>query len=863
MKKLVLLASVLILLVVVGNWWFAQQSIHSAKQHIFWKEHEIQETEGKLKPNDWFYLQRSYPNEFLDYRAWRAAVQQARSFRHQMSLETAYWTPAGPTNIGGRVTAIAVHPNMPNRIWIGAADGGVWVSGNGGVEWTPVFDFNQSLSIGAIAVDPNSPDTVYVGTGEANASGDSYPGNGIYRTPDAGNTWEYLGLPHSYYIARIAVNPQNSQNIFVAATGRLFGKNPERGIYRTTDGGTTWEKVLYISDSTAAIDVVINPTNPNIVYAAMWERIRRPYQRKAGGITSGIYKSTDGGTTWTQLTNGLPPNSPNVGRIGLTICATNPDVLYAIYADHPGYFLGLYKTTNGGQSWTSVGNGLSQLFSSYGWYFGQVYVDPTNPNVVYALGLDLYKSTNGGGSWNPIGWSMHVDQHAMWVNPNNPNHLIVGNDGGLYISQDGGASFNKVNYLPITQFYAATVDFNHPEKLYGGTQDNGTVRTPTGQMNDWELIYGGDGFYVIVDPNNSNIIYAEYQYGGLGKSTDGGFYFSSATAGINANDRRNWMVPVVMDPNHSNILYYGTYRIYRTTNGANYWTPISSDLSNGPYSGGLAYGTVTAIAVAAGNSNTVYAGTDDGNVWVTDGSVTNWVNITGNLPNRWVTSIAVHPTDENTALVTYSGYKHNEYIGYIFRTTDKGQTWTDITGNLPQAPINKVLIDPEHPEVYYVGTDVGVFFSADTGNTWMMLGQNLPASVVMDLVFHAPTHTLVAATHGRSMFKINVSNITALRKNRAATVPRNIQLAQNFPNPFNNNTQIQFYLPGRMQIQLSIYDIQGRTIKTVLEGTFAPGWHRCQWDGTNQAGQMVSSGTYLYRLRTEQGTISRQLVLIQ
>ena len=822
-----------------------------------------EEAAEKLKPNDWFYLQRSYPERQLDYRAWRAAWQQAQFFRQQQSLETMYWTSAGPTNIGGRVTCIAVHPSQPNRIWIGAADGGVWVSGNGGVEWTPVFDFNQSLSIGALAIDPNDPNTVYVGTGEANASGDSYPGNGLFRTTDGGLTWQYLGLEHSYYIARIAINPQNTQNIFVAATGLLFGKNPERGIYRTLDGGNTWERVLYISDSTAAIDVVINPVNPNIVYAAMWERIRRPNHRQAGGITSGIYKSTDGGTTWTQLTNGLPPNSPTVGRIGLTISPSNPDVLYAIYADHPGYFMGLYKTVNGGSSWFSVGSGLSQLFSSYGWYFGQVYVDPSNPNIVYALGLDLYKSTNGGATWNNIGWSMHVDHHAIWVDPNDSNHLIVGNDGGVYISQNGGASFNKVNYLPITQFYAGTVDFNHPEKLYGGTQDNGTVRTPTGQLNDWEEIYGGDGFYVIVDPNNSNIIYAEYQYGGLGKSTDGGYFFSSATNGINSNDRRNWMVPVVMDPNNSNILYYGTYRVYRTVDGAGYWSPISSDLSNGPYPGGLSYGTITAIAVAPSNPNTVYAGTDDGNVWCTDGSISNWVNISGTLPQRWVTSIAVHPSNDQVALVTYSGYKHNEYIGYIFRTTDKGQTWTDITGNLPQAPINKVIIDPDYPHIYYIGTDVGVFFTPDSGTTWQMLGQNLPNSVVMDLILHQPTRTLVAVTHGRSMYKIDISGISEIAQGRKISIPRTVILTQNYPNPFNNRTQISFYLPHSMVVDVSIFNARGQKVRNLIQGTVSGGWHQIHWDGTNQLQQEVSSGTYFCRLRSEQGNLVRKLIFLK
>ena len=822
---------------------------------------ERSEKEAK-RPNDWFYFQRAYPKKQMDFRAWLAAQEQAGFFREHLSLEGNYWEEAGPTNIGGRITAVAVHPGQPQKIWMGAADGGVWKSSNGGVEWSPVFDFAPSLSIGALAVDPNDPNTVYVGTGEANASGDSYPGNGIYRTTDGGITWQYLGLPESYYIGRIAVNPQNSQNIFVAATGLLFGKNDDRGIYRTTDGGTTWEKVLFLSDSTAGIDVVIDPLNPANVYAAMWERIRRPWERKVGGMTSGIYKSTDGGTNWMQLTNGLPPNSPTIGRIGLAIAPSNPSVLYAIYADHPGYFLGLFKTTNGGQSWVQTNDAaLGFIFNSYGWYFGQVYVDPSNPNTVYALGVDLYKSVNGGSSWYSIASFIHVDHHAIWVDPANSSRIILGNDGGLFISQNGGSNFQKIYNLPITQFYAATADFNNPDQLYGGTQDNGTIRTLTGQVNDWEAIYWGDGFYVIVDPQNSNVIYAEYQYGGLGKSTNGGYSFSSATTGINSNDRRNWMVPVVMDPNNHNTLYYGTYRLYRTTNGAGYWSAISPDLSNGPYSGGLNFGTITTIAVAPTNSSVIYAGTDDSNVWVTTNTGGNWTKISNALPNRWVTRVAVHPLDENIALVTYSGYKYNDYIGYIYKTTDKGQSWTDITHNLPQAPCNVVVIDPDYPEVYYVGTDVGVYVSLDGGLNWQMLGSNLPNSVVMDLVFHQPTRTLIAATHGRSMHKIDVTDITRLPDYSGRTVANDFQLSQNFPNPFNSQTNFGFYSPVQTRLWVSVYDLLGRKVKTLFRGEVNPGWHRLNWDGCDEGGIPAASGTYFLRIQTPERQLTRKMVL--
>ncbi|GAB4374280.1 MAG: exo-alpha-sialidase [Calditrichia bacterium] len=817
-------------------------------------------------PNDWFYLQRAYPEKTLDLEAWRAAQEQARYFRENISLENLFWQEAGPTNIGGRITALAAHPQQPQTIWAGAADGGVWKSNNGGGEWIPVFDFAPSLSIGALAIDPNDPNIVYVGTGEANASGDSYPGDGIYRTIDGGVHWDYLGLPQSYYIGRIAINPQNSNTIFVAATGLLFGKNPERGIYRSHDGGANWQRVLFISDSTAGIDVVINPQDTTIIYAAIWERIRRPWNRQAGGITSGIYKSVDGGNTWQQLTqaNGLPANSPTIGRIGLSISPTNPDVLYAIYADHPGYFAGVYKTTNGGQNWARVNDGaLSNLFSSFGWYFGQIYVDPVDPNTVYALGVDHYKSGNGGNSWSEIAWQTHVDHHAIWVDPNNTSKVIIGNDGGIFLSNNGGSSFQKVLNLPLSQFYAMTVDYNNPERRYGGTQDNGTLRTMTGQINDWERIYGGDGFYVIVDPTNSNVIYAEYQYGGLGKSTNGGLNFNPATSGINSSDRRNWMVPVVMDPNNPNTLYYGTFRVYRTTNAASNWTSISPDLSNGPYPGGLNFGTITTITVANSNSNVIYAGTDDGNVWVSNDYGNTWMNRSSQLPNRWITRVAVDPSDENTVLVSYSGYKYNEYIGYVYKSNDMGLTWIDITNNLPQAPINVVIVDPAYTDSYFVGTDVGVFFTVDGGQNWHMVGNNLPNSVVADLVLHHPTRTLTAATHGRSMYKINIANITEVARAAKTTQPSAFQLTQNYPNPFNSWTRINYYIPYSSVIKLTVYDILGRTVISLAEGNHEKGWYQLEWNGKDRQGRPVSSGTYIYSLEGDGFKVSKKMILVE
>lgn len=850
MKKIMIILPSLILIIliafVVGH---LNKLLTSGRQLS-----KMNALEEEKRPNDWFYDQRSYPHGKINYKAWREAIGQAQMMRSELRTENASrmqtsWQPAGPTNIGGRITTLAVSPANTNVVFAGAADGGVYRWTSLTLSWEPVFDFNSALSIGAIAVDPVNPNVVYVGTGEANSSGDSYPGNGMFKSTDRGDNWDYIGLPESYYIGRIAINPQNTQQVFVAATGLLFGKNLERGIYRSTDGGQSWEQRLFVSDSTAGIDVVINPDSTNIVYAAMWERIRRPYERKAGGVTSGIYRSTDGGYNWSLLSNGLPAPSTTIGRIGLGISPANSSVLYSVYADHPGYFYGIFKTTDGGNSWAQVNDGaLGNLYSNFGWYFGNIYVDPNSEDIVYVLGVGMRKSTTGGSSWSSVATGTHVDHHAIWVDPSNSNHVIIGNDGGIFVSQNGGSSFSKEYDLPITQFYAATVDYNNPQRLYGGTQDNGTLRTLTGQLGDWTSIYGGDGFYVIVDPNNSNIIYAESQYGGLGKSTNGGFNFSSATTGINSSDRTNWMTPVVLDPNDSNVLYYGTYRVYKTTNGAASWSPISGDLSNGPYQGGLAFGTITTFAVSPQNSSVVYAGTDDGNVWISEDAGGTWNLVSNQLPNLWATYLTADPVNDSAAVVSYSGYKMNQYVGHIFRTEDRGQSWVDISANLPQAPVNKVVIDPDFPGVYYAASDVGVFFTSDSGGSWNMLGDNLPVSGVMDLILHQPTRTLVAATHGRSMYAIDVSNVVAIRPT-AIVKPLDFKLSAAYPNPFNSEITIGFELNKSLHVETAIFDLLGRKVRVLKNEKLSPAEYRLKWDGKNSNNTAVASGTYLVRLK--------------
>ncbi len=719
------------------------------------------------KPNEWFFMQRAFPYGEINHETYIQSVKQAQQLRLEQNIkdDSTIWEFAGPTNIGGRLTDVEMHPSNMETIYAAAASGGIFKTIDLGANWEPIFDDALSLSIGDIAIAPSDPDIIYVGTGEANAGGgsQSYDGVGLYKSIDGGDTWEFIGLGQSRNIGRMVVHPQNPEIVYVAAMGNLFADSPDRGIYKTIDGGLSWENILYVSDSTGGIDVVIHPDNPDTVFAAMWERVRRPNRRSYGGWTCGIHRTIDGGQTWTELDNGLPSPGGNVGRIGIDISKSDPSILYAIYADKTGYFEGLYKSSDNGDSWTQTNDGsLNNCYQSYGWWFGRVSVDPVDPDIAYVIGFDLYKTSNGGNSWSNISeWDVHVDQHGLYAHPQNNDFVVIANDGGLYISQNGGDSWNWINNLPITQFYTCEVDYQYPERLYGGTQDNGTNRTMTGSTDDWESIYWGDGFYVLVDPTDNNYVYAEYQYGNFAKSTNGGNSFNTAMNGISSSDRKNWNTPVVFDPSNPEILYYGANRLYKTTNRASNWTAISTDLTNGA-GVNLTYGTITTISVSPVDPEIVYVGTDDGNVWVSATNGMGWEYLSVDLPSMWVTRVAADPIEENTAYVTFSGYRWDEFLPHIFRTTDKGQSWEDISSNLPESPINDVIVDPENNSTLYIASDVGVYFTEDLGENWEMMGSNLPNVPVLDLTLHNDTRTLVAATYGRSMYTYDLYQDTVM-----------------------------------------------------------------------------------------------------
>jgi photosystem II stability/assembly factor-like uncharacterized protein len=836
-NKLVLIVSVIVLALstAIGLKFFNDEEAKEPKL--------IENKPGKF-PSDNEYIKRTFPYYTADPTAHLEALDKAQIMRSEAMNDnsTPVWEFAGPTNIGGRFADIEYDPNNPNIVYAGAATGGVFKSTDAGITWISIFDDQAVLPAGDIAVDPVNSNIVYVGTGEPNGGHNNFAGGGVYKSTNAGSTWQRIGLENTVAVGRILVSPVNPLKVYVAAVGSYFGPNPERGVYRSDNGGATWSRVLHVSDSCGAIDIIMDPINPNNMMAAMWQRTRYPNGGQLYGRESGIHKTTDGGNTWTVLgtANGLPNSSTtNVGRIGLSISNSNPNIAYALFTNGTTY-LGFFKTTNAGLNWTNAnGGGLQSGFSTFSWYFGQVRVHPTNPDIVYVLDLEVMKTTNSGTAWTEISGSVHVDHHALAFKPGDPNTILLGNDGGIYRSSNGGSTFTKVQSLPVTQFYEIGIDKTNPQRLYGGTQDNGTNRTTTGGLGDWASIYGGDGFYVIVDPTNPNVIYAESQNGALGKSTNGGASFSGATSGISSSEKKNWSTPVIMDPNNNNVLYYGTNRVYRTTNAASSWTAVSPDLTNGNQA---RLGTVATIAVAKTNSNIIMAGTDDANVWITTNNGTNWTKVSSALPYRWVTRVAFDPTNDNIAYVTYNGLKWKDPQPHVFRTTNRGQTWQDISSNLPDAPINAFDIDPLRPNVLFVGSDVGAYVSFNSGGSWQFLGSGLPMVSVYDFKIHPTANYLVAGTHGRSMYKIDLAQVVGITSN-AAEVPAGFELYQNYPNPFNPSTKISYNLQAAGNISLKVHDITGRKVAELVNSRQNAGEHEIGFFAGN-----LSSGVYFYSL---------------
>lgn len=723
---------------------------------------------SQLRPDEWFYMQRLYPESTFAIKSYTAALQDAiqRSAEKNFDGFDLPWTVRGPANIGARINAVAVDPTQEDIMYAGFAVGGLYKTTNGGQDWIPVFDDQPFLAIGAIAIDPQNTNVVYAGTGDPNISAYPFLGNGIYKSSDGGATWQHLGLTNQRIVSRIAVHPANSQIIYAACMGLPFERNNDRGLYKSVDGGQSWQQILFVSNQSGVIDLVMDPTQPDVLYAASWDRIRNNSESMVSGPNARIFKTTNGGESWIQLTNGLPTG--NMGRIGLAISPSQPNIVYAQYVGTNSQVFNVFRTTDSGASWQptmpqdQVNDILPGVLGGFGWYFGKIRVNPNDPNDVFLLGVDLWRSPDGGASWleaSPPWWeySVHADKHDLQFTPSGV--ILLATDGGLYKSSDNTQSWSDIERIPTNQVYRVAYNPHEPGWCYGGLQDNGCAGGPD-LTTDWLRIYGGDGFQMVFHPENPLIVYAESQNGNIGVSTDGGNSWNEGDTGIDDGDRTHWDSPYFISSHDPNVMYTGTYRVYKNLDSANpNWFPISEDLTDGIVFSPN-FHTITTITESPRVQGLLYVGTTDGNVWRTDDDGAGWTPIYANLPNRYVTNVEASPSFENTVYVSHSGYKDNDFTPRIHRSDDRGNTWASISANLPNLAVNDLLVLPGHQDtVLFAATDGGIYGTKNGGQAWARLGNNMPMVPVFHLTWNETHNELIAGTHGRSIMSYPLDSL--------------------------------------------------------------------------------------------------------
>jgi photosystem II stability/assembly factor-like uncharacterized protein len=725
------------------------------------------------------------------------------------------WQFLGPTNISGRCTDVAVvQPKGKNyTIFVASASGGVWKSVNEGTTWEPVFDQGPTTSIGDIALDPSNPKVLWVGTGEANIFRSSQAGAGLFKSVDGGTTWQHMGLADTLTISRIVVHPKNPDIVYVAASGHEWTPNPERGVFKTEDGGKTWKKVLFIDDMTGAIDLVMDPQDNDTLYAATWQRMRKKWNDPRNEKTytgSGIFRTEDGGKIWKPIDNGLP-EAKFRGRIGIDLCLSKPNVLYAFVDDYEisrapsederlnayglpssGIIKGatVYRSEDRGETWTLVCPLTPQMrqymerhSGTYGWVFGQVRVDPNDENTVYTMGLGLNVSNDGGKTFRPLR-GMHGDHHGLWIDPGNSDYLVNANDGGIVISYDKGKTWRQFTHnLPVCQFFNIAFDMDTPFKIYGSMQDHGSYRTAVDlsqgrdriRPKEFDGAPGGEGSSHAIDPSNPNIVFAASFYGTIFRtdfSTPGAparKILLPRTFEDEAKLRGQWLAPFILSPHNSSIIYHGMQVLFRSLDRGDTWEKISPDLTYNTASemGDIPYHTIFTISESPLKYGLIYVGTDDGRAHVTRDGGKTWKEITAGLPyQKWVSRMVASAYDLGTVYMTQNGKRDDDFAPYVWKSIDFGKTWTDISKGIPLGPVNVIREDPVDANILYVGTDTGVYVTKDGGKTWEVLGGNLPSVYVHDLIIHPRDNMIVIATHGRGMWVLDANPINNKDKRR-------------------------------------------------------------------------------------------------
>ena len=828
----------------------------------------------------------------------------------------------GPAVMGGRITSVDATHEEPHTIFVGTATGGVWRSIDGGVRFQPVFDdFNQSA--GAVTIDPSDPGIVWVGTGESWTRNSTSVGDGVYRSTDGGDTWANKGLEASERIARIRVDPMNSDHVFVCATGPLWGDGEERGVFESEDGGESWEKVLFVDESTGCSWLTLDPQDPDVLYAGMWQFRRYPDFFNSGGPGSGLYKSTDGGKTWVEKRQGLPQG--HLGRIAVEVAPSRPSVLYALVEAKEK--TALYRSRDLGETWEERNAAMN--IATRPFYFALVVPDPEDHDRLYKPGLTMSMSKDGGKSFSSpfsqsgFSSSVHSDLHALWVNPANPKELILGTDGGVYKSLDRGATWRHLNGIPLAQFYQVGYDMEFPYNVYGGLQDNGTWKGPSRQSGgilnkDWRFIGSGDGFHAYPDNGEPNMVYVEFQGGNISRVD----LETGETQEIKPFPREgeeelrfNWSAPICVSRHTPGTLYFGSQYLHRSRDRGKSWETISPDLTTDDparqrqkETGGLTLDNSTAennttlfsIAESPLDPELLWVGTDDGKVQVTrDGGAT-WTDVTENVPGMapgaWISQVEASSHDKATAFVTVDDHRRGDMGTYVYRTTSFGETWDSIVGEGLEGFAHVVRQDPVNPDLLFVGTEFGLYLSLNGGGQWARFSGNLPRVPVHDLQVHPREHDLIVATHGRGIYILD--DLTPLRaltqeilESDVVLLPSrpSVMMMQGLGNWFPSDSEfigrnlreaasIYYYQKKRHlfgDLNLEILDADGNAIVT-LPAPKRRGINRVDWPmrlkppkfppATNLvfafSGPRVGEGTYDFKLVKGKKTLVGQVELV-
>jgi photosystem II stability/assembly factor-like uncharacterized protein len=798
----------------------------------------------------------------------------------------------GPVNMGGRIMDIAVYDKAPRIYFVASASGGLFRTDNAGLSFTPIFDRESSISLGAVAVNQSNPDDIWVGTGEQSSRNSIAWGDGVYHTTDGGKTWQHMGLRDTRHISEVLIDPRDPNTILVGALGRLWGPNPERGMYKSTDGGKTWKLVLYVNENTGVIDIARDPKNPNNLLAAMWNRRREPFDFVSGGPGSGMYRSTDGGSTWNRVTKGLP--NQQLGRIGISYFHDDPRIVTATieHGALPGepvrneqgavrnFGGGIYRSTDGGQSWTRVNNRNPRPF-----YFSRPEQDPVDPNRIYLLEVNLGLSTDGGKTFTTMPNRVHSDYHAAWINPNDPYQMLVGTDGGIYETRDQGKTWEMHNKMAIGQFYAVAFDMRKPYWVYGGLQDNGSWGHPTQSIRGGVAFYdtvslsGGDGFHVQADPEDWTTVYSESQGGAIQRidlKNGGGRSIRPRGEGL----RFNWSTPFILSPHNSKTIYVGSNKLFRSNNRGDTWEAISPDLSTmnpnkqrpGKLSttpedtGAETHCTIITISESRRTPGLIYVGTDDGLVWVTRDGGQSWTELTPNIKgvpaNTWVSRVLASKNVEGRVYVTFDGHRSNDFKPYIFVSEDFGKTWTSLAGGLPDWDCLYVVTEGEkNPDLLFLGSEMGLRVSMDRGQSWTKYRGNFPTVAVHDLKIHPRELDLIIGTHGRSIWTMDVNGLEGMTKEQLAkdvalARPQTVYSLGRVGSPWfggdsllltpnsQPGTRVFYYLKqpvsGDVKVKISSAD---EVLSDTLNGTNNAGMNAVSWNG-RLGGRNVPPGDY-------------------